>query len=250
MNSILNQLAKYHPLTAVQDTRIAPPKDPIHIKQAKHPYETMVERLCDIADFEWRKQVINDSLLALNNFVPPPMADQLYPIEIAVLYHLFYHHKITLCSETRTDQIMGAFLKAVVERDGDLTTYMQTLKGHLDKNAAMIFLYRVMLAALGARGKYDNKRDLLSREYGIRAAMALGVQPTAKMAGCGLDSVQHASDVEQQILGRITYIAFWEWSRLRPISNCGSYLALPVSGDTQELAPTRQTLAALPPHQS
>jgi hypothetical protein len=220
MKSILHQLAKYQDGRPSNNSSIPI----IEIKEAPHPYQSMVENLCDIVDEVKRKQVINDALAVLVEFTPPPMTDQLYPLELAVLYHLFYHHKISICSESTADNILGAFLKAAAARDG-LDAYMQTLKNCLDKNATAIFLYRVMLAAFGARGKWDNKRDHISKEYGYKAAKALGVEPTARVAGHGLDSLARAG-IEELILGRITYIAFWEWSRLKPVSECSEYLGL------------------------
>lgn len=235
MASILRQLEKYHEATKEG----LAPKDIIQIKQDPHPHQKIVETICDIRDPVRRQQVINDALLALNDFAPPPMTNQLYPLETAILYHLFYRHKIIICAESIADLIFTAFLKTV-----SMDAYMQMLKTHLDKDSITIFLYRVMLAAFGARGKLDNKRDHISREYGIKAAMALGVESSAKAAGRGLDSLANVG-VEQLILGRITYIAFWEWSHLRPISECSGYLELP-SGDIPTLSPSPQKLVALP----
>lgn len=182
MHSILKQLAKYHPPSASPETGIAPPATPIKIIQPEHPYQKMVEALCDTRDLLQRKRLVNDALLALNDFTPPPMADQLYPLELAVLYHLFYHHKIILCGEGKADYLFGLFLKDVAATQG-IDAYMRVLKNSLDKTSTSIFLYRVMLAALGARGKWDNRRDHLDKEYGLKAARALGVEPTAKAGG-------------------------------------------------------------------
>lgn len=220
MNSILRQLAKY------QSPNDKPPTPTIHIQQVQNPYERLVEDLCDIADPGTRKKTISDALAGLCDFNPPPMADQLYPLETAVLYHLFYRHKVSLCSEPKADAILGDFLKAIAMRDGGLGAYMQTLKNCLDKTAMMIFLYRVMLAGLGARGKWDSPRDHLPKNLGMKAAGVLGVEASARAAGRGLDSLAH-SDVEQLILGRITYIAFWKWSRTAPAAESGGYLMLP-----------------------
>ena len=220
MNSILRQLAKYQ---SPNDE----PTPTIHIKQAQHPYEGLVETLCDITDPAARKRTISDALVGLHDFAPPPMADQLYPLETAVLYHLFYRHKISLCSESKADAIFGQFLKTVATRDGGLGAYMQILKNCLDKTAMMIFLYRVMLAGLGARGRWDSPHDHLPKNLGMRAAGVLGVEASARAAGRGLDSLAH-SDVEQLILGRVAYVAFWKWSRTTPAAESGGYLMLPV----------------------
>ncbi len=246
MYSILKQLAKYHPTPT---TGIVPTQNPVHIAQAEHPYQKMVEFLCDTRDLLQRKKLVNDALLALNDFTPPPMADQLYPLELAVLYHLFYRHKVILCGEGKADYLFGVFLKDTAASQG-IDTYMRVLKNCLDKTSTSIFLYRVMLAALGARGKWDNKRDHLDKEYGIKAARALGVEPTAKAAGHGLDSLA-GSDAEQLILGRITYIAFWEWSQAAPVIDCDDYLSVRqlTSGGILALGPIPQKPAALPPHQ-
>lgn len=222
MRSILKQLAKYCP--AASDTRIAPPQNPITARQSEHPYQGMVEALCDISDALERRKLIGDSLLALNDFTPPPMAGQLYPLELAVLYHLFYHHKIILCGESNADYLFGLFLKDAATTQG-LDAYMLMLKNSLDRTSTSIFLYRVMLAALGTRGKWDNKRDHLDKECGLKAARALGVEPTAKAAGRGLDGFAGMS-VEQLILGRITYIAFWEWSQAATTIDRDEYLTL------------------------
>jgi hypothetical protein len=134
VRSILNQLDKYQPpLPEVPTT----PRITIH--GHTHPYQKMVEELCDVTEPERRKEIINRALLALNDFAPPPMSGQLYPLESAVLYHLFYRHQIQLCGEARADSVLGAFLREVMDRDG-LNDYMATLRHALDKTAGSIFL--------------------------------------------------------------------------------------------------------------
>lgn len=227
MRSILKQLSKYKP--PEENTK---PTAIIEIKQNQHPYQEIVDNLCDISiNLGSRKRVIDDALLALNDFTPPPMTGQLYPLELAVLYHLFYRYKIVLCSDSRADAIFGQFLKTTAENGNGFSVYMQTLRNCLDKNSTMIFLYRVMLAAFGERGKYDSKRDHIKKEFGLKAARTLGVEASARVAGRGLDSLAGA-DVEQLILGRITYIAFWEWSQTEEPIECAHYLMLPNSGGT------------------
>lgn len=221
MRSILTQLAKYQP---PEGDRAKVPT--IEVKEVVHPYERIVRALCEDSDPTRREELIGDALAGLNDFNPPPMTDQLYPIETAILYHLFYRHRIQLCGETKADSIMGAFLKHVADRDGGLDVYMSILKNMLDKTATTIFLYRVMLAAFGARTKHDNQRDHVDRGFGLRAGAALGVKPSAKTAARGLDGMAVA-DVEQLILGRVTYLAFWEWSRSGVNQKHTDYLALP-----------------------
>ncbi len=223
MYSILRQLSKYV-LPAEEAVRATPT---IEIRTPTHSYEEIVRELCGYdGDPARREEKIGDALAGLNDFVPPPMTGQLYPIETAILYHLFYRHRIQLCGESKADAILGAFLKSVAERDGGLDMYMSILKNMLDKTATMVFLYRVMLAAFGARTKHDNPKDHLDRGFGLRAGAALGVRPSAQTAARGLDSMAVA-DVEQLILGRVTYIAFWQWSRGGASQKHTVYLALP-----------------------
>ena len=117
-------------------------------------------------------------------------------------------------------------MKATAERDGGLDRYMAILKNMLDRTSTSIFLYRVMLAALGERGRYDSPKDHVERQFGLRAAQALGVEATARRAARGQDSLAGA-EVEQLILGRITYLAFWQWSRTGDRLKHNDYLALP-----------------------
>jgi hypothetical protein len=233
MNSILKQLAKYRSLETVDEQQ-----QHITVEQAKHPYQDIVDSLCDITNPLIREQTIGDALLVLNDFVPPPMTNKLYPLELAVLYYLFYYHQIMICGEEKADQLFGLFLK----RTQELDVYMQTLKSSMDKTSISIFLYRIMLAALGARGKWDSKRDRLNKGFGFRAAKALGVEPTARAASRGFDSFKYAG-VEQLILGRIAYIAFWEWSQTAQTSDCNDYLVtkqLPFA-NTPKLLPSHPT---------
>lgn len=241
MRSILKQLAKY----LSPEEKISPII--IEIKQKEHPYQSIVESICDIANPLARKRAINDALLALNDFVPPPMTNQLYPLEIAVLYHLFYRYRIIICSDSYADVIFGRFLKSTAEENGGLSVYMKLLRSRLDKNSTMIFLYRVILAAFGERSKHDLKRDHINKEFGYKAAKTLGIEASARVAGNGLDSLSGAS-VEQLILGRITYIAFWEWSRTESSIECNQYLALP-SGDIGAHCSNHQKPATPPPYQ-
>lgn len=224
MKSILWQLEKYQNKA---DQAELSTSQIIIVEKQQHPYAEIVERLCDIPlGSSERKQIINDALLALNGFQSPPLAGVLYPLDLAVLYYLFYHHKIFLSSEKTADISLNNFIKSVVA-DGGIDNYMIKLKNALDDYSSRIFLFRVMLAALGARDKYVNKHDLVNHEYGIKAAQILGVAATAKIAGAGLDSSQAIASVEQKILGRIAYIAFWQWSQNKPAEDCKRYLASP-----------------------
>lgn len=241
MKSVLTQLAKYQPQDTPKQTKT------IELKETAHPYQEMVEKLCDTIDPFQRKQIIKNALVGLNDFVPPPTTNQLYPIELAVLYHLFYRHKICLCGESKADTLYGLFLKSVVEKDGGLDVYMRTLKNRLDKVSTSIFLYRIMLAAFSTRETKHTKRDYIQKEYGLMAAKVLGIEATVQMAGHGLDSLA-GSNVEQLILGRIAYVAFWEWSRVQTANECGGYLAMP-SANIQAPIPNPQKPVALPPHQ-
>lgn len=217
MKSILRQLAKYQP-PVEESTPIK-----IEVKAYTHPYQEIVENLCDITDPQLRKETINNALLALNDFTPPLLVNQLYPIEIAILYYLFYRHKILLCGDSSADTIYGYFLKSVVERDGSLDLYMHAIKESLDNNALTIFLCRIMIAAFGARDKYENKRDRIDRNYGVKAAEILRIK-TAKEAWKMLEEFNANASIEQAITGRIAYIAFWEWSKRNQTGECNHYL--------------------------
>ena len=75
MRSILNQLTKYHPPEADKARQVPA----IELKAQKHPYQDMVESLCDCTDPIRRKRTINDALLFLNDFNPPAMTGELFP---------------------------------------------------------------------------------------------------------------------------------------------------------------------------
>lgn len=203
MKSILNQLKKYQ--SEQPSKQVVVSED---IVDGFYDYNKILESICDITDFEWRKQVINDCLLALSGFQPSKSVGKLYPVELDVLYYLYYHKRIVVCGEKQAELIFERFLSCAL----DIDLYMKVLIDSLDDGSMAVFLARVALAAFNRAG--TSKRDSIEREYGVKAAKVLGIEPNAQSALLKLDSLAALSQ-EQLILGRITYIAFWEWSRSR-----------------------------------
>jgi len=219
MTSILRQLAKYQPPAPTQ----LAPVEVVEVQSSTHPYADIVERLCTLPPGGKRSEEIFRSLKALNDFSPPPLVGKLYPLELAVLYHLFYHHKITLSDEGVADAILNNFVTRAIGQDG-IEEYMSQLKNGFDDCSIKIFLFRVMVAAFGRRDRYTNNQDKIERSFGIKAAHALGAAAAAKDAWKGLEYNQSIASVEQRIIGRIAYVAFWQWCQARPNWQCGDYL--------------------------
>lgn len=201
MRSILHQLSKYQPQPE--------PKEVVPVEKVdKDPYVEFIENCTMHARFP-DPDLRDRALKALKGFVAPANAGKLYPVETAILYFLFYNHSILICPDAVADGYYSDFLKSILDKDGSLDAYLLTLKDAMDDSAIKIFLHRVMVASLGEKDIKATRRDYLDRDYGIRASKTLKIEPTIKAAWIGLESLNRCS-IEQSILGRIAYIAFWE----------------------------------------
>jgi hypothetical protein len=229
MESILRQLKKYQQTGLTYTEQNVDSKAVIVVPEHNHPFAEMIEAILrstyppEPSFDESRKEFTIKSLKALEGYTLPPSAGKLYPVELAVLYYLFYHHKIQL-GEHVAESYLSKFLQDIRAKEGSLEKYLIELKDSMDKTATTAFLYRVMLASLGERDNYTVARDILDPKYGPMAADALGVEASAKRAWKGLESIRN-EDIEQLIFGRIAYIAFWQISRSPSSTNCNKFLS-------------------------
>lgn len=125
---------------------------------------------------------------------------------------LFYKCKITLCSEVIADICLKQYITKATDKTNGLDEYMYNIKNNLSEVGKQMFLCRVAIAAMGAKDINCKPTDILPYNCGQAAVNALGIAPTAKAAWERLESLKNV-DVEDHILARITYIAFWRWNQ-------------------------------------
>lgn len=191
--SILYQLKAYQPKEENLPQIIVPEHD----RQPKYDYKEILKR---IIGGEVEEKYLNELLYLLYDMELSENVDVLYPIELAILYHLGYRHQCIICGEKTTNEFMIKFLKSQPDRKA----YGDTLIKNMDETANKIFMARVLLATYGNQQTMDG----LPMRFRQLAAQKLSCRESERVASDILDGLKGAT-VEQQILGRIVYVAFW-----------------------------------------
>lgn len=165
-------------------------------------YYAILDRICEISDPINKKAFLNRAMDNLVGFSPGKNCGKLYPIEVALVYHMFFRGQFVFLSEESLDRHLFTFLK-----NRDLDKFMIELANAVDGVVHSILAARIVLATFG-----DGPRpqDKLPVNYRQPAADAIKIQATAKAASDVLHKLRSAT-VEQLVLGRISYLAFWHW---------------------------------------
>lgn len=149
-----------------------------------HNYDDVIEGLKDIGSYEW--------------------SDILYPLEILVIYHLYYAHGKQVVGEERTDDFLKSFLMSQ-----DMGEFRVKFEGAIDDTTKKITLSRVALATYASRCPVVDKLPV--SPFRVPSLKYLGLGPNATAGDVsGLQSMlDRSANIEQLILGRMGYLMIW-----------------------------------------
>ncbi len=202
MKSILRQLAKY-------DEPIVPKGVVVETPSVVDPVLLAIERILNyptISANDFKKKA-SETYALLKNYKPSNLSGVLFPLTLDIAYYLYYYHHIQISSEEIIDNELFQFLQKT-----DRISYMNKLFKSMDDTSKKIFLARILIGSSTRKSNASNKLDSLPQEYQSLTALRLGCFANLKAACDILERLSKSASVEQIILGRIGYIAFWYWA--------------------------------------
>lgn len=159
-----------------------------------HRYNDVIKGLKDIGSYEW--------------------SDVLYPLEILVIYHLYYNHGKQVVGEERTDDFLKSFLMSQ-----DMGEFRVKFEDAIDDTTKKHTLSRVAMATYASRCPVIDKLPV--SPFRVPSLKFLGLGPNATsgdVSGLQL-MLNRSASIEQLILGRMGYLMIWYSHQSTPIKS-------------------------------
>lgn len=197
MKSILHQLTKYS--NTGKPGLITEPSEIMQVP-SKEESPVLVCLLSLVG-----KETFEELSKSLYDFEMTPEINKLYPLEIALIYHFYYKHKIIIASEEYTNNILNNFI-----REQDQIKYRDLFENSVSKTVKDIVMARVAMAT------YPTARptplDILPEDMFRAAALKfLGLNNDATIKHVADKLEKLSTSPNDIILGRLGYLMVWHW---------------------------------------
>lgn len=152
-------------------------------------------------DLEYKILVDKISDIYYNKFI-----DILYPLDIFIVYHLYYRYSTQIVNEAIADSLFNNFI-----RKQDIVKYREIFEGSVNANVKNIVMLRVAIATFADIRDKLNFLPLSKFRYPSLDFIGLNCNACVDEVRNKYFEVIRNSCVDDIILGRLGYLMVWHW---------------------------------------